>query len=393
MDRKVLFEVNSSIPSSQYNVINYPPQGYGFVMPNAAWNGFSGSLLQNHVLLRGLYHLARLMPLGLIKSYAASLVKNYAQVDLVYAFNHLVLSEIPWVVWVEWLHMLAGFHIRHVWTYNRIFKKAFSSKYCKAILVWSSVTRRNILSNLDGSEFEQKIHMIYPAVPRRESMKRQCGDKVKILFVGSGRTPNDGDFHTKGGKEVLEMFTILEKRGHNIELVVRSKVPEPFRSKARRCRNIKLLEEVLPRETLEEEFKTSDILVHPTHFPLNTIVPDAMSYGIPVVVTDIYNYREWVEDGVTGLLVKAPEDVPYFWKDTIPPGCSPIMNQYNRAMFSTQWATVHELVDKVGLLVSDEKLRRRIGNAARREVEEGKLSIENRNSKLKKIFDDALAFN
>jgi len=52
---------------------------------------------------------------------------------------------------------------------------------------------------------------------------------------------------------------------------------------------------------------------------------------------------------------------------------------------------VAELVEKTSILIEDEDLRRKMGRAGREEVETGKFSLEKRNNKLKRIFDDALS--
>ena len=49
---------------------------------------------------------------------------------------------------------------------------------------------------------------------------------------------------------------------------------------------------------------------------------------------------------------------------------------------------VEELADKTSILIENEDLRRRMGRAGRQEIETGKFSIEKRNEKLKRIFDE-----
>ena len=52
---------------------------------------------------------------------------------------------------------------------------------------------------------------------------------------------------------------------------------------------------------------------------------------------------------------------------------------------------VEDIVRQTSILVENPDLRRRMGKAARQEVEEGKFSIERRNRQLKEILDRATA--
>jgi regulator of replication initiation timing len=52
---------------------------------------------------------------------------------------------------------------------------------------------------------------------------------------------------------------------------------------------------------------------------------------------------------------------------------------------------VNQIVEKTSLLVENASLRRRLGRQARASIEEGKFSIKNRNTKLKRIFDEAVS--
>jgi glycosyltransferase involved in cell wall biosynthesis len=53
---------------------------------------------------------------------------------------------------------------------------------------------------------------------------------------------------------------------------------------------------------------------------------------------------------------------------------------------------IKELVEKTSIFIEDERLRRRMGIAGRREIEAGKFSIKRRNEKLKRIFGEAIGF-
>ena len=51
---------------------------------------------------------------------------------------------------------------------------------------------------------------------------------------------------------------------------------------------------------------------------------------------------------------------------------------------------VKQLVEKLSILIENKKLREKMGKEGRKMIEEGKLSIKERNKKLKKIYEEAL---
>jgi len=64
--------------------------------------------------------------------------------------------------------------------------------------------------------------------------------------------------------------------------------------------------------------------------------------------------------------------------------------QWKDASLSTDPKVIAELVEKMSLLIENRGLRRKLGRAARQEVEIGRHSIKYRNQKLKEIFDEAI---
>ncbi len=77
----------------------------------------------------------------------------------------------------------------------------------------------------------------------------------------------------------------------------------------------------------------------------------------------------------SGSYATRPMTGPKKWKD---------------ASLSTDPKVIRELVEKASLLIENKELRRKMGKAARQEVEAGKHSIKYRNQKLKQIFDEVI---
>lgn len=240
------------------------------------------------------------------------------------------------------------------------------------------------------------------AVHAQEPVKSSNTDRVKLLFVGTANAPGGRiasllgtksfyDFDGKGGKEVLLAFRVLSQKYPNLELVVRSGVPVASRREFAGYPNLRFIEQLIPREDLAAEFKSADIFLYPTHqLTTWTVFLEAMSFELPIVTTDLYANPEIVQDGVTGLLVRPSQRVPYYWENFLLPMGSPVHREYTEAIKTPDPAVVQDLVAKTSLLIENPDLRRQMGRRARWEVEMGRHSIARQNEAYKQIFDSAL---
>lgn len=387
--KKIYYEPAGRIHSSQEELINYPPDGYQFITSKTLLDEtVVGSDLMFHKLRPLIFE--RLLPLNLAKARLDTFLRKIPEdIDLIYAYNHPVFRKKPWVVSVEWAHVLVGRDVGHFTRYKRSVERLLASDYCKKILTWTEMAKKSILINFNCADFEHKIEVIPPAVHRKDFIKDYSHDTVRLLFIGSVNDPED--FEVKGGKEALRAFAILNNKYDNLEMLIRAKVPNHIRSKYRGFNNLRIIEEILPRQLLEQEFKQADIFLFPSHLLQNTVVLDAMSYELPVVTTYIgASGGEFVEDGVTGFVVTSSKRVPYFLGNFILTSETIHRGRLIKASRSIDPEVVDELVARTSLLIENEELRRKMGKAARQEVEVGKHSINYRNQKLKKIFDEAV---
>ncbi|GAI75273.1 unnamed protein product [marine sediment metagenome] len=185
----------------------------------------------------------------------------------------------------------------------------------------------------------------------------------------------------------MEAFSQLNKKYDNLELVIRSYVPQHIKEKYKKLRNIKIIDKIIPWEELEQEFKFSDIFLFPSHHTPGLAILEAMSYELPVITTDVWANPELVKDGETGFIIKKSEKIQYYVENFIPNWSVP--ESLKIIKNTTDPTVVEELVDKTRILIENEELRRRMGRAGRQEIEIGRFSIEKRNEKLRKIFDEA----
>lgn len=388
-DRKVYLDLGGRMHSLYKELVMYPPPGYQFITQKTSWDkAFTAAAKVNTIYSLQQKVLGKIMPVNLAKAYLERLKKPPKGTDLTYATGHLVFRKEPWVVDLEFITQLAGYNLGHFKRYRRLIGRVLSSEYCQKIICWTEAGKKTVLANMDCQDFEHKVVSV-PLAVRQKNFTKDYGNQetIKLLFVGSANI--HGEFEYKGGKEALEAFILLTKKYSNLELTVRSDVPKQIKDKYKGLGNLRLIEGIIPWEQLEQEFKSADLFLFPSHSTPGLAILDAMSYELPVVTTDVWANPEMVTDGKTGFVIKKSERVPYYTENSIPNWDFLKGSKFMKSIETTDPEVVAELAEKVSLLVENRELRKSMGKAGRWEIEHGKFSIEERNEKLKRIFDEA----
>jgi len=390
--KKVYLDVAGRMHSLYKEFILHPPSGYKFVTLNSSWDKVTNVASKvNAVYSLQEKVLGEIIPVNLTKAYLERFKKPPKGTDLTYATGHLVFRKEPWVVDLEFVTQLTGYSLKHFKRYKNLIEKMFASEYCRKIICWTEAGKKTVLLNLNCKHFEEKIEVVYLAVPKKNFIKKYNEKKsIKLLFVGSSNI--SGEFEYKGGKEVIEAFRLLQKKHRNIELVVRSDIPPELKSKCQKINNLKIIDKIIPWNQLEQEFKTADIFLFPAHSTPGLAFLDAMSYELPIITTDIWANSEMVEDYKNGFLIKKSENIQYFSDNFIPTWNYKNNSSFIKSIKSVDKKVLKELIYKISILIEDEDLRKKMGRAGRRKIESGKFSISCRNKKLKKIFDEATEY-
>ena len=391
MTKQIYFEPAGRILSSHRYVFLYPPVGYEFVVPQNKWDAISGKGVAT-ISDGPISSIIRpLLPWHFIKGQAERYVKKPpGEACLTFAWNHVVFRKEPWVVQVEWPEMLTGWNHTSFRLLKGRIEKALASSYCRKIITWSEVSKNSFFPNLDCTDFMHKIEVVPLAVPTKQFAKTYNDNKVRLLFVGSAHVKGnlEYNFDFKGGKETLESFFILNEKYDNLEFVVRAEIPWQYKEKCKSFGNIRVIDEIISAEQLEQEYLEADIFIFPGHHTPFGVILEAMSYELPVITTDVHGNRELVEDGVTGLVIDGSKNVPYFLGDSALTSMT-ARHQFEQGIRSLDTKVVQNLVEKTSVLIEDQELAREMGRAGRWVVEEGDHSIKKRNEKLKKICDEA----
>jgi glycosyltransferase involved in cell wall biosynthesis len=366
-----------------------PPQGYEFVLPKTSAGRLIPSLSQR-TFTPGLYTLlGQVAPVSLLRSLLDSKIANVPDgCDLVYCCHHFSFRKQPWVAEIDaiWDPIGPGYRVFRL--FQPLVERIIRADSCKAVLVFTDFSKQVLLSALRHPEAKEKVTVLPRAVRPKTAVASHQNEDFHLLFMGSANLA--GEFQMRGGKEVLDAFRILSARYPAVRLTIRSDIPADI---ARRYEDVLTLPSVrwisdwVSAEELEQLYTSASALVLPGHYDNWLVVLEAMSYGLPVIATDVYANHERIHDGRTGLLVRPSRHVPYYQ------GGLPLFTftrRFQRAIRHVDPAVVEDLAAKVVMLVEDRNLTRRMGHVAKAEVENGSFSIANRNRVLKEVFDRAM---
>jgi len=395
MERQVSFEPAGRMHPAFLEVYRHPPEGYRFVLPDGAYERVTGRLMRVPFLFYTVHRevLERVVPVHLAKAWLERWTRRPPPGSvLTYAQKHLVFRPEPWVVHIEWPTLLVGYRYRDFLRFRPLVERMLASPWCRAILTWSEEARTAILRNLDPAVVEPKLTLVPLSVaPKPVRRPEPQKGRVRLLFLASSEV-GEFDFYLKGGHETLVAFLHLRERYPHLELVMRTPLPAEIRRRYLGAPGLRVIERVIPWEDLEREFLEADLFLCPAHATPWRSLLDAMSYGLPVVTSDICANPEIVEDGVTGLVLPKDERVPFYAdrERRVPIRHTGLRKQNERALRRLDEGMVRLLVERLPRLIEDADLRRRMGERARQEVEAGRFSLRRRNAILKAVFDRAL---
>ena len=224
---------------------------------------------------------------------------------------------------------------------RRYYKRIFNA--CAHLITWSQWAKNNLQSAYEIAP--EKITVIPPGVdtgqfrpadrspdngsnPGGSTPGTRGGDgMVRVLFVG-------GEFHRKGGSWLTRWAASTAHRNWELHIVTRDKLS----ARRRALPNVFVHGDLQSgSEKLIALYQKCDLFALPTREENFGIVAiEALATGLPVVITDVNATSEIVRDGETGFLI-APGDRTAF--------CA-----------------------RLDELAGDEKLRARLGAAAREDA-------------------------
>ena len=387
MVKTIYFDAAGKVHSLYKEMISNPPEGYKFVGDSPAFNSLTNSIIKSPFIYDFQEEiLSKFIPVNLFKALIEKKKHLPRGISFTYSPGHVIFRDEPWIMDLEFVTQMTGYSIDHLKRYKTIIENKLSSNNCKKIICWTEACKKTILNSLNTTNFKDKIEVVPLAVKKKDFIKIFNKDqKIKILFVGSINIP--GEFEYKGGKEVILAYKKLKKNYPNIQLIIRSDLPDYLKDECKKIEDITIYDNVLPWQKLESEFINAQIFWFPTYATPGLAILDAMSYELPVIATDVWANSEMVREGETGFLIEKSNKIKYYDENFIPIWDYKSNSSFMKSIIIPDRDIINNLIDKTIILLEDEKLRKKMGKKARYEIESGKFSIELRNKKLKEIFD------
>ena len=259
----------------------------------------------------------------------------------------LILNRKPWLIEIE--HADSFGSIKKI--NHKIVENKLASNRCKKIISRCKAVTSSLLSGYNCKKFKYKIEEVFPAIPVPK-FKKEKHRKTTLLFISGYPS-----FFRKGGREVLEAFSILEKK-YDVRLIMRAKVPEEYKKKY--CsKNIIYIDKMIPYSKIYSKlYSKADIFVLPTYFDAFGIsYLEAMSCGIPCIGTDIFAVPEIIENKKSGFIIHSP--ISNYYKNGLhkDPG---LKEEYAREIKIP--GVVNQLVNKCSILIENTNLRKKMGS-------------------------------
>jgi glycosyltransferase involved in cell wall biosynthesis len=378
--RRILVETLWKMHPAEWFQFLHPPEGYEYVIQRNLIEPIAYDMSRSRNAVALFQIAANTLPLSFIRSIYGLTRKPSNDVSFTYSIWHMVLRHEPWVMEVADVGNFA-FNEIQLLTLKHFIMRRLEMDNCKYLICWFNQVKEDLKRYFNSRKISEKIAVVPRAVtPKSPPLRKSGDDIVRILFVGSASQV--GEFEQKGGPELLYAFKQLETKYPNIELIVRSDINPVYRSLISNDPRIRIISRVMTLEELDLLYRSSDIFVCPAHYsPWGTIL-EAMSYGLPVVVCNVYGMTDLVSHYVDGLIINSFETI----YDAKRLNFSGIYSPYIIPKIEIDRLVVAKLVEYLSLLVSDRLLRERLGQAGRLRTMT-KNSYTSQRRQLQELFD------
>jgi glycosyltransferase involved in cell wall biosynthesis len=270
-----------------------------------------------------------------------------------------------------------------------IVKALLEADHCRAILTHMASSARLISALFDSEVIRRKL--VYAPLGVRLPARYQPHDPapadapIDLLFINSWCQVAE-NFFVRGGLDVLEAFAVLRKKYPNLRLTLRTELPDLADHYRRIIADgwVRVIDRFLTPEEMADLHAGSHVFLLPAARVHIVSLLQAMSYGLAVVGSDGWGMEEYLDDGRNGLVVRGRHGTAS-WADED----AGVLRENYETTYTPDPAVVAGIVEAVSRLVEDRELRRRLGRAARADVET-RYNLTNWNRGMKAAFDLAL---
>ncbi len=303
--------------------------------------------------------------------------------DLIHSGQSLLDTNLPYVVDFEHAAVFSGYN-QYAFRrkgFVRALEKTLLNPKLKKLLAWSDAAGKSLTNFVNNEEVKAKVETVYPVFSLGKKIKR-TQKEFGFLFIG-------GNFYEKGGYETILAFEkIMDK--YDCKLTMIGTIPLELAQKYLNHPKITLVGRV-PYEKVVEYYSNSDAFVFPTHYDTyGFVVPEALSFGLPVISTTSFSMPELVENEKTGLLINT-----YF--SSFAPDAGYALGTLDElypkrieiCKNPPEWY-ITSLANAMERLIIDNSLRNELSKNAELVAKEGKFSPKSWRDKMKRIYTEAL---
>jgi glycosyltransferase involved in cell wall biosynthesis len=303
--------------------------------------------------------------------------------DLVHSAQSILETNIPYVMDFEHAAVLSGYNQSAFERegFRNALKRRLLDKNLKKLLPWSNAAKRSLTNFVKSNELEQKIETVYPVITPPKKLERQEHEGVNFVFVG-------GIFYEKGGYDAMLAFDKISSK-YDATLTMVTPIPKEVQERFSKNDKIRMVGPQ-PYAKVKELYSQSDVFVMPTHYDtFGFVIPEAFSYGLPVLTDNSFSRPELVENGKTGLVVDAyyssfNEEGAYIYQT---------VEELKKRREDCKHPTptyINELASAMEKLIEDESSRREMSKNAREETLSGKFSPKAWKEKMGRIYKEAI---
>lgn len=197
------------------------------------------------------------------------------------------------------------------WTLFYLEKRCLSNPILIGVISFSQRVKKELIENHRIPE--NKIKVVYHGVPARgpneesidrDTLRKDLGigaDELALLFIGSG-------FERKGLRFLIESLAHFQHSNFRL-LVVGKGRKAPYARLAKQLRVDEKVHFYGQNPNARLFYSAADIFVLPTLYePFGLVVLEAMTHGLPVVVSQFAGAAELVTHRKNGLILQDPLD-------------------------------------------------------------------------------------
>ena len=303
--------------------------------------------------------------------------------DIVHSGQSLLDTNLPYVVDFEHATAFCGYSqyaLRRPGFVDALERVLLNPRLAK-LLAWSDAAARSLTNFVKHEDVARKVETFYPVMAPAQAVPR-TSTSFNFLYIGN-------NFYAKGGYESLLAFERICGR-YDCRFTAIGDIPPEVAARFAGNRKITLVQRV-PYAKVVEFYSNSDVFVFPSHYDTyGFVIPEALSFGLPVIGVDSFSTPELIRHEKTGLLIKThfnsfADDDGY-----AAPTQQELARRRHAACINPPDWYIAQLADAMERFINDRRLKDECSRNAVLETTEGKFSPKRSREQLKRIYEEAL---